>query len=120
MIVAATHANGVFGAQAITGVQASAAPLPRTFSLSQNYPNPFNPTTSIQYVIPKTGSIKLSVFDITGRQVAVLAEGTKAAGIYTTEWDGKTANGIQAASGIYFCRLDASGFSATRKMVMLK
>ncbi len=120
MIVAATHANGVFGAQAITGVQASVASLPRAFSLSQNYPNPFNPSTSIQYVIPKTGPIKLSVFDMTGRQVAVLAEGTKVAGIYTTEWDGKTTNGIQAASGIYFCRLDASGFSGTRKMVMLK
>jgi hypothetical protein len=120
MVVVATHANGVFGAQAVTDVQTAAAPLPRTFSLSQNYPNPFNPSTSIQYVVPRSGSVKLTVFDITGRQIATLAEGAKAAGTYTAEWNGKTTDGMQAASGIYFYRLDAVGFSTTRKMVMLK
>jgi hypothetical protein len=120
LVVASTHANGVFGAQAITDVQAQSAPMPQTFSLAQNYPNPFNPSTTIEYVVPRTGFVKLNVFDVTGRQIATLAEGTKTPGNYTAVWDGKSTNGIQAASGIYFCRLETAGFSTTRKMVMLK
>jgi len=120
LVVAATHGNGIFSAQAITAVQAEVSPLARTFSLAQNYPNPFNPSTSIQYVVPRTGSVKLVVFDISGRQVATLVEGTKAAGMYTAEWNGRSKDGIQAASGVYFYRLDAAGFAATKKMLMLK
>ena len=120
LVVAATHGNGVFGAQMATAVRASVASLPNSFSLSQNYPNPFNPTTTIQYVVPENGSVTLAVFDVMGRMISTLVEGTKSAGTYTAEWNGKTQDGLQAASGIYFCRLESAGHTATRKMVMLK
>ncbi len=120
LVAVSTHGNGIFSAQAITSVQTEAAPLPQTFALAQNFPNPFNPSTNVQYVVPRTGTVKLAIFDVTGRHIATLAEGIKAAGTYSAVWDGKADNGVSAASGVYFYRLEAAGFSATRKMVLMK
>ncbi|MDM7924875.1 MAG: sugar-binding protein [bacterium] len=88
---------------------------PRAFALQQNYPNPFNPTTTISYAVPKASDIRLTVYDMKGREVAVLAEGRKAAGFYTVEFDGKNL-----ASGVYFYRLKAGSTVLKQKMVMLK
>jgi hypothetical protein len=88
---------------------------PKAFSLEQNYPNPFNPTTTISYAIPTASDIRLTVYDMMGREVSVLAEGRKAAGFYTVEFDGKNL-----ASGIYFYRLKAGSTVLKQKMVMLK
>lgn len=88
---------------------------PKAFALQQNYPNPFNPTTTITYAVPKASNISLTVYDMMGREVAVLAEGRKAAGFYTVEFDGKNL-----ASGVYFYRLKAGSTVLKQKMVMLK
>jgi len=120
LVVAATHGDGVFSAQAVTNVQAQSDLTPRAYSLSQNYPNPFNPTTRIQYAVPREGHVRITVYDVAGREIAILVDGNKAAGNYIAAWDGRSMNGVQAASGVYFCRLDAAGFTATRKMLMLK
>ncbi|WP_114782503.1 T9SS type A sorting domain-containing protein [Botryobacter ruber] len=82
------------------------------FSLGQNYPNPTNGSTTIQFELKKAGAIALEVFDITGRKVATLAEGNKAAGAHEVRFV-NTLN-----SGVYFYKLSANGVSATRKMVV--
>jgi len=89
--------------------------LPQTFALSQNYPNPFNPTTVIRYDIPTATRVRLVVFDLLGREMALLVEESKNPGSYTVRFD---ARGF--ASGVYLYRLEAGSFSLVRKMVLLQ
>jgi hypothetical protein len=92
-----------------------------TFSLEQNYPNPFNPVTQIKYSILKDGYVTLKVFDVLGREVTVLVNGLKRAGVYTLEW-----NAGNFASGVYLARLivrDDLGnlkYHGVRKLLLAK
>jgi hypothetical protein len=88
---------------------------PTSFSLEQNYPNPFNPSTTIKYQLPESGEVTLAVYDLLGRQVAVLVSEKLAAGRYSREW-----NPSNIPSGVYFCRLNAGSFSQTRKIILMK
>ncbi len=88
---------------------------PRDFRLFQNYPNPFNPTTMISYQLPKGSFVKLSVYDVLGRRIATLVDGREDAGDHEVSF-----NGSKYSSGVYFCRLNAGGHSAVRKMIMIK
>jgi hypothetical protein len=85
------------------------------FSLFQNYPNPFNPRTVIQFGVEGRELVKLGVFDVLGREVATLVNEVKAPGTYTAPWD---ASGL--ASGVYFYRLQARGFTQTRRLMLLR
>lgn len=85
------------------------------FELFQNYPNPFNPQTTIRFSVPKTEKIKLEIFNLIGQKVAVLVNEQLAPGIYTASFDGK-----QLASGMYFYRLTAAGFTKTHKMLLVR
>ena len=96
------------------GVSASIAP-PREYSLSQNYPNPFNPATTISYQIRSAGGVTLRVYDLLGRDVAMLVNEYQAAGSYT-----KTFDASRLSSGGYFYRLQAGSFVNTKKMVLAK
>lgn len=99
------------------------AELPRAFSLAQNHPNPFNPSTTISFSVPEGayGSpVSLKVYDISGRLVCVLAEGSRDPGEHTVFWDGTDERGRRQPSGVYIYRLRAGGRSFTRKMVLLK
>jgi hypothetical protein len=90
----------------------------KSFRLGQNYPNPFNPTTKINFTIPPSGNdvyCKLTIFDSLGRVVENLIDNYKNPGNYTLSF-----NGSQLSSGIYFYRLSAGDFSATKKMLLLK
>lgn len=85
------------------------------YVLEQNYPNPFNPETSISYSLPAAAEIRLSVFDITGREIAVLVNG------YTTSGQHSVAfYAGNLPTGVYFYKLSSDGFSATKKMILLK
>lgn len=88
---------------------------PLSIKLNPNYPNPFNPTTNISYEISKPGNVELRVFDITGREIAVLENSFKAAGAYSV-----TADLSNFSSGIYFYQLSSNGAKFTRKMTLLK
>ncbi|MCW8812430.1 MAG: T9SS type A sorting domain-containing protein, partial [Chlorobium sp.] len=96
---------------------------PVDYLLEQNYPNPFNPSTKIKYTVPiviasvakQSQLINLKVYDILGREVAVLVNEQKPAGTYEVEFDGK---GLP--SGIYFYQLRAGNFVETKKMVLMK
>lgn len=88
--------------------------LPAEFSLHQNYPNPFNPTTLISFDLPRRSEFELTIYNVLGRVVEHVT-GVSSAGRVDIEWD---ASG--RSSGIYLYRLDAEGFAATRKMLLLK
>jgi len=88
---------------------------PEKFILHQNYPNPFNPLTTIAYELPEDGLVSLRVYDLTGREVANLASGWQAAGIYTIPWD---ATGL--ASGTYFYKLISGSDQAVRRLLLVK
>jgi hypothetical protein len=84
-------------------------------------PNPFNPTTIIRYDVPSPGAhVRIVVYDVTGRRVATLVDGHKAAGEKRVTWDGSNDHGAEVATGVYFYRMTAPGFSQTRKMVLVK
>ena len=85
------------------------------FWLSQNYPNPFNPKTAISFQLSANSSVALRVFDVLGREVAVLVNGEKPAGVYRVTWDAKNL-----PSGVYLYRLQAGAFVETRKTLLLR
>ena len=97
------------------GVRNVADRIPNNFKLEANYPNPFNPTTDIVFSLDKTRNIQIAVYDVTGRQVAKLANGNYTAGRHTVSF-----NGQNHASGVYFVRLSANGLDQTRKITLLK
>ncbi len=93
--------------------------LPESFSLDQNYPNPFNPTTEIVYALPERSTVRLEIFDVLGREVAVLVHADQEAGEYRVTVDAASMGG-KMGSGVYFYRLTADNQSAVRKMILLK
>lgn len=96
------------------------AQVPDAYRLSQNYPNPFNPTTIIQYELPHAADMHLTVYNLLGKEVVRLEYGHQEAGIHTTQWNGRDAAGSMVSSGVYFYRLQAEGFTQTRKMLLLR
>ncbi len=89
--------------------------LPTIFALHQNYPNPFNPLTIIRYDLPKTIHATLKIYDLLGREVAVLVDEQKPAGVYQV-----TFNAHSLSSGVYFYRLQAGSCTETKKLLLLK
>ncbi|MEW5925527.1 MAG: T9SS type A sorting domain-containing protein, partial [Candidatus Zixiibacteriota bacterium] len=98
-----------------TDVQENKRGVITTYELSQNYPNPFNPITTIAYAVPKSGQVKLQVFNQIGQQVATLIDGNQVAGSYKIEF-----NANDLPSGLYFYRMETEGFSKTMKMILMK
>jgi hypothetical protein len=88
---------------------------PIGFTLDQNYPNPFNPTSDIRFSLPAMNHVTLKVYDILGREVALLVDEVKQPGVYTARWD---AAGF--ASGMYFYTLSVGPFRETHKMMLMK
>ncbi len=89
--------------------------LPAQYSLSQNHPNPFNPVTSVNFTLPQNNYILIDVYNIAGERVETLFQGFKEAGVHSLVWDAS-----QLASGVYFYRLKATGFSAVKKCMLMK
>jgi len=93
--------------------------VPTAYATYQSYPNPFNPVCTIRYEIPKPGRVSLQVYDIVGKPVRTLVDAWREPGVYSEVWDGRADDGRALPSGIYFYRLKAGDFVATRKMVLL-
>ena len=91
-----------------------------SFRLGHSFPNPFNAETVIEYSLPHASRVKLTVYNILGQAVKVLVDETQAPGNKKVVWDGKNEKGQDAASGIYFYRMEAGGFAKTNKMLLLK
>jgi hypothetical protein len=92
-----------------TDIKISEMGIPEAFSLAQNYPNPFNPSTMINYQLPMASTVELSIYDLLGHKVATLVSERQQAGQYQVTWH---AEGLP--SGIYFYRLQAGAFTATK------
>lgn len=102
-------------------IQIIQSKIPKRFALVQNYPNPFNPSTRIRFELPKESKITLRIYNTLGQVVRTLAENVLyLPGYWHVMWDGKDERGAIAASGVYFYRLEADGFIATKKMMMIK
>ncbi|KXK56201.1 MAG: PKD repeat protein [Chlorobi bacterium OLB5] len=97
------------------GITPISTEVPEGFSLGQNYPNPFNPITNIKIQMPNSGLVKLTVFDISGKEAAVLVNEELNAGTYNVDFDAS-----QLASGTYFYRMEAIGFTDVKKMILVK
>ncbi|MEM8486713.1 MAG: hypothetical protein AAF564_14270 [Bacteroidota bacterium] len=106
----------------IEGEAAEADVLPGTFLLEPNYPNPFNPSTTLRFNVPEDAQVRLSVFDITGKQVAVLVDAYKAAGQHETVWRASAAGGQVFSSGLYYAVLEIPSINVrqTRSMMLVK
>ena len=107
----------------ISGV-ADAGELPVRFELEQNYPNPFNPSTRISYSLARAGLVRLSVFDLLGREVRELVQGRMAAGHHSINWDATDGAGNKLASGVYIYRLQVESggesFVKMERMLLVK
>lgn len=93
---------------------------PAVFRLQQNYPNPVAYRTTIKYDIPCPCAVRLSLFDATGRQVAVLVNETQKSGYYQISWNLNATSDGQLANGVYFYRLEAGDFRTTRKLIVCR
>jgi hypothetical protein len=89
--------------------------VPEVDGIKGNYPNPFNPSTQIRFAVKRGGLVSLKVFDLLGREVAVLVNEVKSPGTYNVIW-----NASQVASGIYFARFELAGRMAIHKLLYLK
>ena len=110
----------LYGGGTICGALVSVEPvatneIPQEYALLQNYPNPFNPVTNIKLQIANFGFVSVKVFDISGKEVAILVNRELSAGIYNVDFDAS-----HLASGTYFYRMETAGYSEVKKMILVK
>jgi len=106
----------------LVGVEAGGTTQPKsaTYALGQAYPNPAREGANISFSVPRDGKAKLVVYNVLGQSVATLVNGAVKAGTQTVSWNGRTAKGQIAPSGVYFYRLQAGNFTATKKLVIAR
>jgi hypothetical protein len=94
--------------------------IPSEFLLSQNYPNPFNPVTNMNFELPRSGRVLLTIYNVRGQEVKTLINENLNYGLHTASWQGIDNMGRPVSSGVYFSELRSRGVRKTRKMVFLK
>lgn len=99
----------------VVSVEVENSEIPETYALSQNYPNPFNPATQINFSIPQASMVRITVYDVVGREVEVLVNEFLEAGNFKTNW-----NAASYSSGVYFYRLETGSFAQVKKMILMK
>jgi hypothetical protein len=105
----------------VTAVSANeSAGTPDSYTLGDAYPNPFNPQTSVEFAVPSDGLVKIEIFNSVGQVVSSIVDQDLSAGAYTATWDAVDSSGNQVSSGVYFYRMEAGDFTATRSMTLLK
>ncbi|MBF8295611.1 MAG: Calx-beta domain protein [Bacteroidetes bacterium] len=113
-VAALPKSNSVAAASALEEIATEDESLPTVYRLANAFPNPFNPSTTIQFDLPDAAMVKISVFDMTGREMAVLVDREMNSGRYSLQFDAK---GL--ASGMYLYRIQAGSFRETRKLILL-
>ena len=103
-----------------TNVAQKTTPLVETYSLKQCYPNPFNPSTKINYGLPKSGHVRLTVHNVMGREIRTLVNENQNAGFYTYKFEAVDQNGYILPSGMYFYRIQSGFFVQTKKMLLMR
>ncbi len=115
VLVGSTMHLGLYGVVKISDVDGELESVPTQFSLYQNYPNPFNPTTTIRYDVPSASRVRLSIYDLLGREIAVLVDDERPPGRFAVAFDAGSLS-----TGVYFYRLSTLEFSQVRKLVVVK
>lgn len=103
------------GPNGVIGITQNGNTIPKLFNLYQNYPNPFNPVTQIKFDVPQVSIVKLTIYDILGREVEVLVNKELKAGTYNADW-----NASSFASGVYFYEIKAGDYREVKKMMVVK
>jgi hypothetical protein len=116
LVVSDTQGRGVGTTLGVDGLRA----LPETFSLGQNYPNPFNGTTTMEYSIPVTTDLTLTVYNLLGQEVYTYNRENIEPGWYRFTWRGTDLSGREVSSGVYIYQLNATGFISNKKMLFIK
>ena len=109
-----------FGEAALDVAAAPSSAVPATLALESGQPNPFRTQTLFDWALPRTGPVELTVYDVGGRALRKLVSGTRDAGRYRAEWDGRDGRGGRVAAGVYFVRLVAQGDAVTRKVMLVQ
>jgi hypothetical protein len=99
----------------VTNINTNSNEIPSEYKLNQNYPNPFNPSTNIRFELPTNGFVRLTVFDVAGKEVSVLVNERINAGSYSVDW-----NAGNNPSGVYFYRIETEKFTDTKRMILVK
>ena len=94
--------------------------IPDSYALHNNFPNPFNPVTNIFYDLPKSGHVRMVIYDLLGREVTTLINETMKSGYYSTRWNGRNQYGQPVGAGIYFYHLHTDAYSKAQKMLLVK
>lgn len=103
-----------------TGVAAAPFAGSRNLYLGRNRPNPFNPTTVIEFLVPQRGRVGMEIYDITGRLITTLIDGTAEPGLQSVTWAGQNSSGRPVGSGVYFVRLQIGDTKEVRKMSLIR
>lgn len=118
-----TTASGVSWLKNVSGATSvvdNGVTNPESFNVLRNYPNPFNPSTTISFQLNKADHVSVAVYDVHGRLVQQLTEGTYDAGLHQVTWNGTNAQGEAVAGGTYFCKLSSGSRNVIQKMTLLK
>ena len=91
-----------------------------SFDIYPNYPNPFNPVTTLQYVLPENAMVNIIIYDMMGRQVKTLVNGSQTVGYKSIQWNATNTAGQPVSAGIYLYTIETGEFRQTKKMVLLK
>jgi len=110
----------VFTIDIVNAIEPRQQDIPAEYSLEQNYPNPFNPETTIEFSLPAPSHVKIQIYNMLGQRIRSLLDRHLEAGSMAVSWDGKNDDGDQAASGVYLYRIEASSFTATRKLLLMR
>jgi hypothetical protein len=94
--------------------------IPLKYLLHQNYPNPFNPVTTLRYDLSEDGLVKITIYDMMGRVVKTLVNGSQTAGYRMIQWNATNNTGQPVSAGLYLYTIEAGQFMKTKKMVLLK
>ncbi len=115
-----TVSREILVASLLAGNEESDGALPMRPTLMQNYPNPFNPSTTIAFDLPQSEHVKISIYNILGREVTTLTDEHYEAGYHELNWDGRDRSGHATSSGIYFYRLSTDSHRAQKKMLLIR
>jgi len=94
--------------------------IPGEFQLLQNHPNPFNPETTIQFLLPKSSHVDITIYNMLGKVIRLLVSKEYSAGEHTLKWDGRDRGGNPVSSGAYLYQINAGAFTQVKKMSLLR
>ena len=93
---------------------------PEKIQIKQNYPNPFNPTTTLEYYLPRDLFVNISIYDMLGNKIKSLVQRNQVSGFKSVQWNAQNNQGEPVSAGVYLYKIQADGFSQTKKMILVK